>query len=333
MKNLHLADRQHPTFETTRDGFGIGLAELGKSNPAVVALCADLTESTRVQWFAKSFPERFIQTGVAEENMIGLAAGLALAGKIPFASSYACFSPANSWGPIRSSICYSNLPVTIVGGHAGLGTGPDGATHQSLEDIALMRVLPNMTVVVPCDKEEARKATHAVAALGSPAYLRTGRAASLTVTTAKTPFKLGKGIELCEGSDAVIIACGPLVGNALEAADRLEKENIHIGVVNMHTIKPLDTELIQKLCTTTPAIFTLEDHQVIGGLGSAVAEVLAQESAHPPLTMLGVHDRFGQSGKPEELYEHYGLSTKQIMSSIREVVTKTRNTSHKKGAA
>ncbi len=324
MKQLHLSDRTHPTSDTTRDGFGLGLLELGKLNTAVVALCADLTESTRVHWFAKAFPERFIQTGVAEENMVGLAAGLALAGKIPFASSYACFSPANSWGPIRTSICYSQLPVIIVGGHAGLGTGPDGATHQSLEDIALMRVLPNMTVVVPCDKEEARKATLALAKLQSPAYLRTGRAPSLTVTTAQTPFEIGKGLQVTEGSDIALIACGSMVGKALEAADRLADKDISIAVINMHTIKPLDVALIQKLSSSVRAIITIEDHQVIGGLGSAVAEVLALTPAHPPLTILGVQDQFGQSGTPDELYEHYGLSTSKIVATIRSIAKKLR---------
>jgi transketolase len=314
MKNtdLHLADHELPTQDTTRDGFGIGLVELAESTPAVVGLCADLTESTRMHWFAKAYPKRFIQMGVAEENMVGVATGLALAGKIPFASSYACFSPANSWGVIRSSLCYSKLPVIIVGGHAGLSTGADGATHQALEDIAIMRVLPNMTVIVPCDKEEARKATHALATLGTPAYLRTSKLPATTLTTTKTPFEIGVGLVLQTGADIALIACGTMVSKALETARHLARKDIHATVINMHTIKPLDTALLDTLTRTVRAVLTIEDHQKSGGLGSAVAEYLAQLPTHPPLAIMGTDDVFGQSGTPAELYREYGLTTKDI---------------------
>ncbi len=309
--NLHLTTAT--TKDTTRDGFGIGLKELAALNPKVVGLCADLTESTRMHWFDQAFPERYIEMGVAEENMIGVAAGLALAGKIPFAASYACFSPANSWGVVRSSVCYSNLPVIVVGGHAGLATGADGATHQSLEDIALMRVLPNMTVVVPCDKEEARKATIAMADLGGPAYLRVSKAPTPTITTAKTPFTIGTAMLLQPGEDLALVACGPMVAVAQAAAQHLKTKHISVAVVNMHTIKPLDTNMLAELSKKVKAFITLEDHQVSGGLGSAVAEYLAEQPNHPPLYRMGVADSFGQSGTPEELYAAHGMTAQDVV--------------------
>lgn len=318
--NNYLADQELPTLDTTRDGFGIGLKELGASNPRVVGLSADLTESTRMQWFASAYPERFIQMGVAEENMLGVAAGLALQGKIPFASSYACFGPANGWGVIRTAICYSNLGVVVVGGHAGLGTGPDGATHQALEDIAIMRVLPNMTVVVPADKEEARKATHALANLGSPAYLRTSKDPNPTLTTTKTPFEIGKGLVLEQGDDVAIIACGPMVSRALQAAQFLKKQGIKTTIINMHTIKPLDEALVKELTTTVKALVTVEDHQLTGGLGAAVAEVLAALPQHPPLIRMGVQDVFGQSGTAAELYRLHKLTTRDIVQTVKKLL-------------
>lgn len=301
--------------QSTRDGFGQGLLEAAQKNSQVVGLCADLTESTRMDGFAKAFPERFVQVGVAEQNLAGLAAGLALGGKVPFAASYACFHPANSWGVIRTSICYSNLNVKIVGGHAGLVTGPDGATHQSLEDIATMRVLPNMTVVVPCDAEEARKATIALAQHVGPAYLRTSKYDIDAITFSKTPFEIGKASTLRNGTDLTIIACGDMVSVALAAASKLDQHGTSARVINMHTIKPIDTEAILEAAHQTKAIITLEDHQVIGGLGSAVAEVLAQHAVTTKLKIMGVQDTFGESGPAEQLLEKYGLTPTAVVDA------------------
>lgn len=316
-------------YLSTRDGFGIGLVEAAHRNPQVVGLCADLTESTKMDAFAKTFPERFVEVGVAEQNLAGLAAGMALAGKIPFAASYACFHPANSWGVIRTSICYSNLNVKIVGGHGGLVTGADGATHQSLEDIALMRVLPNMTVVVPCDKEEARKATLALAATTGPAYLRTSKYETPAITDTETPFTLGKALTLINGTDVTLIACGVMVAEACIAAYNLIQDGKSVRLINMHTIKPIDKEAILKAAQDTKAIITIEDHQVHGGLGSAVAEVLAQ--AHTagkvlpatklaPLKIMGVEDQFGESGTAAELLEKHKLSAHHIVKAVQELL-------------
>jgi transketolase len=305
---------------STRDGFGQGLLEAAQANSKVVGLCADLTESTRMEPFAKAFPERFIQVGVAEQNLAGLAAGFALADKIPFAASYACFHPGNSWGVIRTSICYSNVNVKIVGGHAGLVTGPDGATHQSLEDVATMRVLPNMTVVVPCDAEEARKATLALAKHVGPAYLRTNKYDIQAITTTETPFELGKAVVLAEGSDVTLISCGSTMTATLLAAQQLAKKGISAKVLNMHTIKPLDSTAVLQAALDTKAIITIEDHQVIGGLGSAVAEVLAQSKISVPFKIMGVQDSFGESGSADELLEKYGLSTKDIVQQLEKLL-------------
>jgi transketolase len=308
-------------LKTTRDGFGQGLLEAAEANPAIVGLCADLSESTRMNFFAKRFPDRFIQVGVAEQNLAGLAAGFALAGKVPFAASYACFHPANSWGVIRTSICYSNLNVKIIGGHAGLSTGEDGATHQSLEDIATMRVLPNMTVIVPADGEEARKATLAAARHVGPVYLRTTKFETGNITTTRTPFDIGKAIFLKPGNDITIIACGVMVARALQAAIELENLGISAAVINMHTIKPLDTRTIEFALHRSPYIVTLEDHQKIGGLGSAVAEYISQSNVRSQLCILGVNNTFGQSGKGSEVLDYYGLSVSKIVSSIRSLIT------------
>jgi transketolase len=318
MKNNHLTDYQNqPTYATTRDGFGEGLVELAEKNPAVVGLCADLTESTRMNLFAARFPERFLQVGVAEENLVGLSAGLALAGKIPFAASYAVFSPANSWGPIRSSICYSNLNVKLIGGHAGITTGADGATHQALEDIAMMRVLPNMTVVVPADKEEARQATIALASQKGPCYLRTGKHNTLNINTKQTPFTIGKAIRLREGSDLTFIACGNMVAHALLAAEELEKAGVAAAVINMHTIKPIDVKMIEEVAKQSKLLVSLEEHQVAGGLGSAITEVLAMSEIQVPIEIIGINDQFGESGKPEELLAKYGLDLESIINRVQ----------------
>lgn len=303
-------------LKTTRDGFGQGLLEAAEQNSAVVGLCADLTESTRMNIFAEKFPQRFVELGVAEQNLAGVAAGMALAGKIPFAASYACFHPANSWGVIRTSICYSNLNVKIIGGHTGLSTGEDGATHQSLEDIATMRVLPNMTVIVPADAEEARKATLAAAKHRGPVYLRTTKLDTGNVTSKDTPFDIGKAIILKQGTDVTFIACGVMVARALEAATELETRGISAAVLNMHTVKPLDEKAINFALERSPLIVSLEDHQAHGGLGSAIAEYLAQITKPALLKIMGVQDSFGQSGKGVELLDHYGLGIQNILNVV-----------------
>lgn len=307
-------------LKTTRDGFGQGLLEAAQSDSSIVGLCADLTESTRMNVFAEQFPDRFIQVGVAEQNLAGVAAGFALAGKIPFAASYACFHPANSWGVIRTSICYSNLNVKLVGGHAGLSTGEDGATHQSLEDTATMRVLPNMTVLVPADGEEARKATLAAARHVGPVYLRTTKFESGNVTTSETPFDIGKALFLKPGNDVTLIACGVMVARALEAARDLESYGISAAVINMHTIKPLDTTAIKFALARSPLLVTIEDHQQAGGLGSAVAEYISQVATPSLLKILGADDTFGQSGKGGEVLDYYGLSVHAIVESTKQIV-------------
>lgn len=308
--------------QSTRDGFGQGLLEAAQMDPSIVGLCADLTESTRMEAFAKAFPERFIEVGVAEQNLAGLAAGFALAGKVPFAASYACFHPANSWGVIRTSICYSNLNVKIVGGHAGLVTGPDGATHQSLEDVATMRVLPNMIVVVPCDAEEARKATHALAKHVGPAYLRTNKYNIESITREETPFQIGKAVVLHEGNDVTLISYGSTVSEALTAAHQLALKGISARVLNMHTIKPLDTEAIIQAAQETKVVITIEDHQIIGGLGSAVAEVIAQEGIRVPFQIVGVLNQFGESGTAEELLEKHGLNSGHIIRHVTQLLAR-----------
>lgn len=308
-------------LKTTRDGFGQGLVQAAQADSNVVGLCADLTESTRMNFFAKQFPDRFIQVGVAEQNLAGVSAGFALAGKIPFAASYACFHPANSWGVIRTSICYSNLNVKIVGGHTGFSTGEDGATHQSLEDIATMRVLPNMTLIVPADGEEARKATIAAAQHKGPVYLRTTKFESGSVTTEHTPFDIGKALFLRPGNDITLIACGVMVARAMQAAFELERQGISAAVINMHTIKPLDVTAIKFALERSPLVVTLEDHQIAGGLGSAVAEVLSQLHTPSLLKIMGAEDTFGESGKGDQVLDFYGLSVVNVIDTTKRMLT------------
>lgn len=305
----------------TRNGFGEELALLGASNENIVALSADLTESTRVHLFKEKFPERFFQVGVAEQNMIGIAAGLALEGKIAFAASYAVFSPGRSWDQVRVSVCYSNLNVKIIGGHAGLSVGPDGATHQALEDIAITRVLPNMKVIVPADYEQAKKATRAIALDASPTYLRLGRAGFPNFTLPDTEFELGKANVYKEGTDVTIIACGIMVHEALLAAKMLELKGISAEVINVHTIKPLDTQTIIKSAQKTKKVITVEEHQISGGLGGAVSECLSEH--YPvPIKRLGVADSFGESAEPQELLEKFGLTKENIAIQAEELVGK-----------
>ncbi len=304
----------------TRDGYGKGLLKLGR-HKNVVALCCDLTDSTRVEWFKKKYPSRFIEIGVAEQNMAGIAAGLAMTGKIPFMSSYATFSPGRNWDQIRVSICYNNLNVKIEGAHAGISVGPDGATHQALEDIATMRVLPHMTVVVPADAPQAEKATLASVTINGPVYLRFGRSKVPVFTTQSTPFKIGKADIYREGSDACIIACGTMVYEALMAAESLSKEGIRTMVINCHTIKPLDAKTIIAAARKTKAIVTAEEHQVHGGLGSAIAELISQNSP-VPMEFVGIQDTFGESGEPSELLQKYHCTRKDIELAVKRVITR-----------
>jgi transketolase len=309
--------------EPIRQGFGNGLLEAGKTNTQVVALCADLTDSTKMSLFAEAFPERFVEVGVAEQNLVTLGAGMALGGKIPFVSSYAAFSPGRNWEQIRTTICLNEANVKIVGSHAGVSVGPDGATHQMLEDIALMRVLPHMRVVVPCDSLEAAKATLAIAGSTGPAYLRLAREKSPIITTEATPFELGKAQIFREGSDITIVACGIMVYQALLAAETLAKDGIEAEVINAAVIKPLDTATILRSIKKTGCVVTAEEGQAAGGLGGLIAEVTGEN--HPvPLSRVGMYDRFGESGKPDELLEHFGLTAPAITRIAREVIKRKK---------
>lgn len=312
-----------PETTPTRDGFGKGLLELGESNPNVVVCCADLAESTRVLPFKEKYPERYVEIGVAEQNLATVASGLANYGKIPFITSYATFSPGRNNEQIRTTISLNNVPVKIAGSHAGLSVGPDGATHQALEDIALMRVQPNMTVLSPCDAEEARKATVAAAATGTPVYIRLAREKTPLMTTPETPFEIGKMQVVWESEhepQIAIFATGPLLHNALRAAKELEF-SVPCTVINISSIKPLDADGIVRAAKDAGAVVTVEEHQIAGGMGSAIAELLA--AAHPvPIEFIGVRDQFGQSGEPKELIEHYGLGVSHIVSAVRKALTR-----------
>ncbi len=311
-------------MKPSRDGFGEGLVIAGEENPNVVGLCADLTESTRMEAFKKKFPERFIEIGVAEQNLVTVASGMAHEGKIPFTSSYATFSPGRNWEQIRTTICYNNQPVKIVGSHSGISVGPDGATHQALEDIAMMRVLPNMVVVVPADWIEAKKATLAIAKNGKPSYLRLSRDKVPTITSENSPFEVGKAEVLMQGKDVTIIACGQMVYMALKVAKELEKDNISVRVINNHTIKPLDTKTILNAAEETGAIVTAEEHQINGGLGGAVAEAVS-ESFPVPIKRIGIEDTFGESGTPAELLKKFGLTQENIKKAVLEVLRRKKN--------
>lgn len=309
-----------------RNGFGDGLVEAGEKDTQVVGLCADLTESTRMESFAKKFPERFIQIGVAEQNLASVASGMAALGKIPFISSYAMFSPGRNWEQIRTTICYNNVPVKVVGSHAGVSVGPDGGTHQAIEDIALMRVLPRMVVISPCDAIEAKKATLAMAETKNPTYLRLAREKSPIITTSETPFEIGKAQIFfeSEGKDIVgIIATGALLHRALKVANKLNATGQSVIVLNVHTIKPLDEEAIISLAEKTGALVTVEEHQIKGGLGGAVAELLAQKLP-TPIEFVGVDDVFGQSGTPDELISHYGMDEEGIKKAVHKVVSRKK---------
>jgi transketolase len=311
-----------------RKGFGEGLLKAGEVDKRIVGLCADLTESTQMHLFRQKFPERFIQMGVAEQNLASTASGLAAMGKIPFITSYAMFSPGRNWEQIRTTICYNNQPVKIAGSHAGISVGPDGGTHQAIEDLAITRVIPRMVVISPCDAIEARKATVAVAKTNSPTYIRLAREKTPIMTTDATPFEIGKAAVFFEPAGGVradvgIIATGALVFKTLKVAQALEKEGKKIKVLNLATIKPLDEEAVWKLAHETGAIVTVEEHQIAGGMGSAVAECLAKH--YPaPIEFIGVKDKFGQSGTPDELLEFYGMGEKDIREAVNKVMLRKK---------
>ncbi len=309
----------------TRDGYGGGLLAAGEGNRNVVALCADLTESTRTEAFAKKFPERFIEMGVAEQNMAAIAAGLGVSGKTPFIASFATFSPGRNWEQIRTTIAYNDANVKIAGHHTGVSAGADGATHQATEDIAIMRAMPNMKVFVPCDAVEAKKATLAAARIWGPVYLRFGREKTPVVTTEETPYVPGKAEIFWESKkpQVLIIGCGGILYHALVAARELEKEKIGTVVMNCHTIKPLDEKKIVELAKKIGAVVTVEEHQVSGGLGGAVAEALAKH-APTPMEFIGLHDVFGESGPPDALIEKYGMGVKDIKSAVKRALRRGR---------
>ncbi len=327
MLALHI-DKKFNTKEMSqvpsRNGYGEGLVEAGKRDSRIVALAADLTESTRTLPFAEAFPKRFVQVGIAEQNMASVASGMAAMGKIPFIASYAMFSPGRNWEQIRTTIAYNNSNVKIIGAHAGISVGPDGATHQAIEDLAIMRVMPNMIVIAPADVHEARKAVLAAAKHEGPVYIRVGRSNTPVVTTEESPFEIGKASEVfsksVEGERSIaLLVTGTLLYNAIAAAEELQKMGIPTSVLHLPTIKPLDTEALLKIAKTHTALVTIEEHQKIGGLGSAVTEYLGE--AYPTkVVRVGIDDEFGQSGEPEELMVHYGLDTPSIVAAAKRAI-------------
>jgi transketolase len=305
--------------ESNRKGFGRGLLAAGQKNEHVVAICADLTESTQISHFKEQFPDRYIEVGVAEQNLVTVGSGLAAMGKIPFVSSYAAFCPGRCWEQIRTTICLNDRGVKIIGSHAGLSVGPDGATHQMLEDLALMRALPNMKVFAPCDSMEAEKITLAMAADEKPNYMRLSRADSPIFTTPETPFEIGVAYVYREGKDLTIIATGGMTYHALLAADKLSKDDVRAEVIHVPTIKPLDEKTILESVQKTGAVVTAEEGQIAGGLGGAVAELLS-ERLPTPLKRIGMQDRFGESGEPDELLKHFGLDDIHIAMAAHHVL-------------
>lgn len=322
MTNMHLADMNGKLeVESSRKGFGRGLLEAGKRHENVVAACADLTGSTQIALFAEAYPERFVQVGVAEQNLVTVGSGLAAMGKIPFVSSYAAFSPGRNWEQIRTTICLNNQPVKVIGSHAGLSVGPDGATHQMLEDLALMRSLPNMIVLAPADSFEAERMTLAMAVDEHPNYMRLTREDTPIITTKDTPFEIGAAYLFREGSDVTLIATGTMTYHALMAAEHLARQGINAEVVHVPTIKPLDAETILASVRKTGAVVTAEEAQINGGLGGAIAELLGEN--HPvSIRRIGMRDRFGESGAPDELLKHFGLDATHIALAAHEVIGK-----------
>ncbi len=310
--------------KATRDGFGEGLLELGKTHPPVVALSGDLEDSARAIWFKKEYPNRFFSVGIAEQDMVGTAAGLAIGGKVPFACSFSQFVTAKSLEQLRLAVCYQKLNVKIVGSHGGLSVGADGATAEALEELAYMRALPNMTVIAPCDALEAKRATIASADYPGPVFLRLGRAPVPAMTKESDVFRIGQANVLRQGEDVAIVACGVMVSHALQAADLLAKDDVHARVINLHTIKPIDRQTLITAAKETGAVVTAEEHSVIGGLGSAVAEVLS--TSHPvPMRFVGVQDRFGTSGDPAELLKAFHLMPEDIVKAAKDVLRLKQN--------
>jgi len=307
------------TKAPTRNGYGSGLLEAGKQNDRVVALCCDLTESTRTHHFAEAYPDRFVQIGVAEQNLASVGSGMAAMGKIPFISSYAMFSPGRNWEQIRTTVAYNNANVKIVGAHAGVSVGPDGATHQAIEDIAIMRAIPNMTVIAPADEIEAQKVTLAAAEFVGPVYFRLGRSGTPVVTTDSSPFEIGKAQRMFSRDESLdkkigIISTGSLLYNSLMAAQELQKKGVGASVLHLATIKPLDTAALDAFASEHDSLVTVEEHQVAGGMGSAVCEYLSGTNP-TQIARIGVQDQFGQSGDPDELVEHYGMGVDSIVST------------------
>ena len=312
-----------------RQGFGEGFLIAGQNDEQVVGLCADLVDSTKMNLFADAFPERYVEMGVAEQNLVTVASGMASMGKIPFVSSYAMFSPGRNWEQIRTTITYNDQPVKIVGSHAGISVGPDGGTHQAIEDIALMRILPRMVVISPCDSIEAKKATVALAQTKDPTYIRLAREKTPVMTTEETPFEIGKAYIVFDSSneskdaDVGIIATGALLHRALLVAKELTDKGMSVKVMNVHTIKPLDTEAVEKLARETNALVTVEEHQIAGGMGSAITEYLA-ENYPVPIEFVGVRDVYGQSGTPEELIKHYGMDETHIKKAALKAIERKK---------
>ena len=324
MKKCYIDSLNLNSKSSTRDGFGEGLVEVSKKNNNIVALTADLKDSLKLSEFEKLYPTRFFEFGICEQNMMSAAVGMTLNNKIAFVCSYAAFNPGRNWDQLRTSVCYSNANVKILGGHAGLTTGPDGATHQMLEDIAITRVLPNLIVFVPCVKEDTKKATIAITKHKGPAYLRVSREKSLDITNKKSEFQIGIANVLDDGNDVTIIACGLTVQFTLEAKKiLLEKHKINCAVINLHTIKPLDEKTILKYAKKTGAIVTIEEHKIYGGMGSTVSEFLS--SVYPvPIEIIGVKDTFGESGIGYELLNKYGISTDEIIKKVQKVLKRKK---------
>ena len=315
---MHLLNIKEWGSEPTRKGFGRGLVKAGEKYEQIVALCADLTGSVQIEPFAVKFPERYVEVGIAEQNLVTVASGMAHQGKIPFTASYAAFSPGRNWEQIKTTAALNDMPVKIVGAHAGLYTGPDGATHQMLEDVSLMRTMPNMVVIVPGDSVEAEKATIAMAVDKRPNYLRLARDSTPVFTTEKTPFEIGKAYVFSPGKDLTIVTNGTMTSVALEAAEKLFHDGIDVEVIHCPTVKPLDSATILTSVKKTRKVLTLEEAQINGGLGSAVCELLSEHDPVPVIRM-GMKDTYGQTGTPEELFEHYGLTVKHVMMKCHDL--------------
>ncbi len=310
-------------LKLARQGWADALIELGEQDPRVVVLDADLAKSTLTCQFGEKFPDRFFDLGIAEQNMVNVAGGLSLTGLIPFVATYGVFLSGRAWEQVRTSICYGELNVKFGGAHGGISVGPDGATHQALEEISIMRVLPNMQLIVPADYYETKKAVLAMKDIDGPVYVRFGREKTPVVTDPDRPFEFGKAYALREGTDVTIIACGPMTAEALDAAEFLETKGVNAEVINLHTIKPIDKDTILTSAQKTGCVVTAEEHQLAGGMGSAVLEVLAQN--HPvPVEMVGINDSFGESGKPRELMEKYGITSKEIIEKALQVILRKK---------